>query len=429
MIGNKSIFSITSYIPSLVAIRASLKHEHTKYALDWDHVDQNKNKEFARWAGETAVKPLATLPEPYNTLVKSLTYNIPDNYRKEINHQCMLFISERMRERPFDTVIRDMCASVSRAAINCAFKLLTDCIIDKNTNGWFRYERLPNEVNVNKWMIQSLLIYKFWRGMAGNGLVYEFAEMDKLEKHANIISPSKSCLNTIDNIETAHSINVMLRDIKKWEVKLEQEQNEIKAARGSAMKDGPHVKNIKSYAPAKQMTEGHGYTKTKKQSGKSMAKQGMAPWLPHYHALVEAITANKRKINTIGDVSKVLVEIGCHNTENKGFLAAVYDTPVPYPAKYHIGCALSELFISKLDVTHNNIINILYSHITDKDLLSERYAETDEEVYAPPDNEDGIPPDEDESGYNGADDSPDCEDESAGDDYNGAPDYNDMSEE
>lgn len=158
------------FIPRLIFLDAT-KSAAAVFKLDWDKVDEHKRRRS---------NEIETLPAEYDNFVKQAVYSISTSYQVEIEHCTLLYYTERHRIRHFDTMIRDMCADIGRAAINCAFKLLVDCAYDNGNHCWFRgnqhYDRL---------MLRHLLLYKFWRENVGRGLVWHHAEFDRLEEVAN----------------------------------------------------------------------------------------------------------------------------------------------------------------------------------------------------------------------------------------------------
>lgn len=183
------------YVPRLINLNreapVSSKQSDTPinyclFKLGWDAVDEFKQNHYREWVAkhwkgehpkELCDQVPTTLPKQYDDIIKNMVYAIPHSYHIEIEHFAQLYYQERHRIRHFDTVIRDMCLKVSQTAIGCAFKLLADCTYDAQNQTWLR-----ETPEFDRFMIEHLLMYKFWREATGRGLVWDHAEMDRLEE-------------------------------------------------------------------------------------------------------------------------------------------------------------------------------------------------------------------------------------------------------
>ena len=194
-----------------VPVKVSIK---PLFKLDWEPVDKLKIEQYLKWRDQYwseakefwPKKVPETLPKEYEW-VSDLTYAIPKSYQDEIEHFTALSIVEWSRKRSFDTVIREMCLDVREKAINCAFKLIADCIYDEEKKGWARS---------NKFLTKHLLMYKFWREVTGRGLVYDHAEFERIEWLANTDS------DLVSRKESEEARKCIDR-IKEWE----EEQEEL----------------------------------------------------------------------------------------------------------------------------------------------------------------------------------------------------------
>lgn len=219
MLGRLHTSDDRNYIPhfSRVVVPASSNTDDTFWALDWDHVDKYKQKEYTdsnneHWPNARIDGVPGTLPEEFDTEIKSLVYQLPAAYRRSIEHFTSLFLLERNANYPFDTCIRDGCMRVSHAAINTAFFLLSDCIVDPNTGSWYRND---------KQLVECKLRYKFWRLYTGRGLVFEFAGHHRLERWSELSKSSyrKGCGEASSY---AAMIDKYLARILEWEVEQEE---------------------------------------------------------------------------------------------------------------------------------------------------------------------------------------------------------------
>jgi hypothetical protein len=248
------------YVPRLIHLDvkapvgtkfASSKH-YELYRLNWDTVDEFKRNNYIKWAEARWQEPFpkglfatniasrcpATLPERYDEIVKSLVFTIPADYMAEIQHFGQIYFMERQRVRKFDTTIRDVCAEVSQAAINCAFKLLADCIYDAENMTWFR-----ENPEADKFVLRCLLMYKFWRENTGHGLVWGLAEMDKLKEAALLMNDVMRTPCTDESRATAQKYNRCLCEIRRWEKDQEKFKNFINGKKGDLPPAEPVMNN------------------------------------------------------------------------------------------------------------------------------------------------------------------------------------------
>lgn len=205
------------------------------FRLDWRRVDEYKINEYSDWINkywrdkyppDLQGKSPATLPIALDELVCDLEFAVPKSYAAEIDHFTDLYVSEARRKREMDTVIRDMCGQVRVKAMNSALKLLADCAIDRKTGGWLRSMTVNLQasdqgcwpVTIDKHILQSLLMYKFWYGVTGRGLVWEFAEFDKLKNWSTTAKFS----NKHPLAGKARTIDMVLDVIQDFEMKQER---------------------------------------------------------------------------------------------------------------------------------------------------------------------------------------------------------------
>jgi hypothetical protein len=232
------------YVPKLITLdkegEVSVKNgdkpkSHTLFVLGWDLVDEFKAGQYIRWVEmhwkekfPSALKDKfpATLPPRYDTIIKGLVFALPQKYHSEILHFTQLYYTERHRARSFDTTVREMCLQVSQAAINCAFKLLADCVYDAEKQTWFR-----EDAEVDKHLIQCLLMYKFWRGATGDGLVWDHAALDKLEESAAFLEKEPYRGTKV----TTMMYRRCLGEIRAWE----EEQEKFRSFVGADVKLEP----------------------------------------------------------------------------------------------------------------------------------------------------------------------------------------------
>lgn len=187
MLGSLHTSDIRRFIPRLIfqdKSTSSTSHSGQTtpiFKLDWDSVDQYKANEYAelkqKYWDDTKTCESArpgTLPPEIDEKVKDLTFALSHDYKRAIEHHTRLFVEERMRQWKFDTVVRERCLKVSASAINVAFYLISDCMYNKESDGWYRgpYKRI----------YLHAMQYKFWRLYTGRGLVWGKSDLPGLEQ-------------------------------------------------------------------------------------------------------------------------------------------------------------------------------------------------------------------------------------------------------
>jgi len=204
------------YIPHLIYLNEKVRIESKQrtstrlyglYKLDWESVDSFKKNYWKKKFPKSLEDQFATLPERYDNIIKKMLFALPYDAKSEIEHFTQIYYTERHRVRHFDTMIRDVCLEVSEAAIGCAFKLLSDYIYDNKT--WFR-----DNHEIDKRLACHLMMYKFWREIIGRGCVWEYAEMDKLEKRIDVFEKTKLYRDVFDKTKMYRTC---LNEIRRWE--------------------------------------------------------------------------------------------------------------------------------------------------------------------------------------------------------------------
>ena len=163
------IFPRLSYLKDIKFDGDSGNKKSSLFQLDWSWHDECLRLKY--FTDKDRVPP--QLPQEYEDLVCGLIYAVPPNYKREINRLCNLAINEFSIDRPFDTSIREMLTDVADQAIVCAFKLLSDCVYDRDTNYFYH--------KPDKFLIWRILVYRFWVHQTGRGLPWFNADLDKLD--------------------------------------------------------------------------------------------------------------------------------------------------------------------------------------------------------------------------------------------------------
>lgn len=151
----------------------STKKRTPMYRLSW------YDKEFV--AGESPATNdsvhgedyFLAFPPKWDTMLKEATFTIPADYVAEIRRQFIAADAIWSDSFPFDTMIREMCLEPAIAHTRVAFGLIADCLYDESTNYFYR--------GPFKFLIRHMLIYKFWFGQTGHGLLRRNAMFDRLE--------------------------------------------------------------------------------------------------------------------------------------------------------------------------------------------------------------------------------------------------------
>lgn len=148
------------------------------YKLDWASFNKRKQSQFDEWKQKYHPKDknlrfVPSLPEKYE-LVYDLIFCLDYKYLTEIWRCCQTALIERGRHRPFDTMIRDICQEPVHAYVYVAFRLICDCIFDEKKHGY----RDHDWVRRISW---HAMLYSFWSGQTGRGLLWDRARMDELD--------------------------------------------------------------------------------------------------------------------------------------------------------------------------------------------------------------------------------------------------------
>jgi len=139
------------------------------YKLDWDSIETIKRKKHLKWVidqwPDVKVPYVSTLPKKIDKDIKDCVFALDKGYLNEIRRCSQQGVQEWNIERPFDTVIREMCLEVPESYFKVAFGLLADCVFDEKTGYWKR--------GTSRREIASLMLYKFWCHQTGRGLLMD----------------------------------------------------------------------------------------------------------------------------------------------------------------------------------------------------------------------------------------------------------------
>ena len=194
----------------------------TLYRLDWSRADAAREASWVKWAGNGPstsdstfflCKYHGTLPKKYDDWVKDMIFAVPQNYYDEIHRTARQGLIEWSTERHFDTMIREVCLEPAIGYIFTAFRLLADCIYDEKTNFFFR--------GPDKIIAPQALLYKFWSGQTGGGLVQKHADFDRIRSHLECTcTGDEECSKCSD--EFSVTIRRFLRAIDEHEKAIEK---------------------------------------------------------------------------------------------------------------------------------------------------------------------------------------------------------------
>jgi len=208
------------------------------YKLDWSKLEEIRQKDHEKWLLEywpdRDVPFWSSLPEKYETWVKNLTFAISDDYMKEIVRNAKRGLEEWSMHRSFDTNVREMCLKPAQEHIYIAFYLLADCLYDPETNYYYR--------NEDGQYAENAMVYKFWDGQTGRGLVWGNAKLDEMKRTIEILEevfPS-SCA----------AKNIFLKDMKAYAKEKEESLDSALSAkriRNGTKSVGPDKTEIKHF--------------------------------------------------------------------------------------------------------------------------------------------------------------------------------------
>lgn len=208
----------------------------TLYRLDWNRADSAREASWVKWAGNgpstsnTAFylcKYHGTLPKKYDDWVKDMLFAIPQSYYDEIHRTARLGLIEWSTERHFDTMIREICLQPAIGYIFTSFRLLADCLYDEKTN---YFSRDPDKV-----IAPQALLYKFWSGQTGRGLIRDHADFRRIESSVQCTcGENEKCSKCEkEDSSTSYHIRCFLKAIKEHEELVEKDCPQ--------MSDGPVV--------------------------------------------------------------------------------------------------------------------------------------------------------------------------------------------
>jgi len=146
------------------------------FSIDWEKFDGKLMTDYHSF--------VSALPDKWDTWLKNFQFAIPDSYLNEIHRCSRLGLFEWSRQLSFDTSIREMCMKTGDAFIKVAFNLIADCAYDPDTNYFYRGN--------DKYLLPNVMLYKFWGHQTGRGLLWDKAELDKLEKRIEIFEQKGS---------------------------------------------------------------------------------------------------------------------------------------------------------------------------------------------------------------------------------------------
>lgn len=166
------------------------------YSLDWTPKDQACEEYHQKWLQEhwnkCKIPFMPSLPEKYDTWIKSLTFAISHSYMNEITRNTRRGFEEWNIQRSFDTNIREYCLKPAIWHIYIAFYLISDCVYDPESN---YYSRNYNE-NI---LIPHCLAYKFWAHQTGRGCIAEHADFDALKFQLRFLGNENNRLYDSEN--------------------------------------------------------------------------------------------------------------------------------------------------------------------------------------------------------------------------------------
>ena len=205
------------YFPKLVFVKrvtpgrceGNEESEISLYRLDWTWCESLKQKDFDRWAaryakdGEAKFVPSVT---PYwRDFLDGMFFAVRSDYRREIERNVERALSESHVRRSFDTMARGYCMKTVETHVDVAFFLLSDCSFNEEMNYFNR--RYP------WYLIQSVMLWRFWAYQTGRGLIRDRMNTDRLRFWHKTDGPSADLRALISRL---------LEDFKKWETMMDE---------------------------------------------------------------------------------------------------------------------------------------------------------------------------------------------------------------
>lgn len=134
------------------------------YRLDWRYLKKLHPRQH-------------TLPDPWDTIFRSMLFAIPEAYMREIRHQtqyAQLAWDREINSLPGSLVAR--CKEAAATHVFAAFSILTDCLYDPQTKNWCR-------IWIKNATPQALAL-KFWLGFAqASKDAAKFARIKEIKTH------------------------------------------------------------------------------------------------------------------------------------------------------------------------------------------------------------------------------------------------------
>ena len=147
------------------------------------------------------------LPKEWGKHFDDLLFVLNKSYLNEIHRQSEMAFTEWARSRSFDTMIRDVCLEPVTAHIWVAFRLICDCIFDDERKYYREHDWVRN-------LSANALVYRFWHGQTGDGLLWYKSKMDKVEEFVNM-SKASSCMGEAVRSKTISFLHYLKEHEKK----------------------------------------------------------------------------------------------------------------------------------------------------------------------------------------------------------------------
>jgi hypothetical protein len=148
-----------------------------RYSLNWGPVETSAENSFKRFLVNNGHQPdegtfLPTLPEPYDSDVKNLTFSIPIPVEREIRYFTRTAKEVWEEERSLPSEMNDMTLEVALVSANVAFSILTAHL-----------EGTDDKVRAA--ILSHAMMYKFWNGMVNSQMVKRQAGFGAIQERIN----------------------------------------------------------------------------------------------------------------------------------------------------------------------------------------------------------------------------------------------------
>jgi hypothetical protein len=219
---------------------------NTHHSLHFPKLKYTGKTSFKSWGNskETSIYIIewpeeSFLPSPYCEWLDRFSFIIPSHYKEEITRLSYIASYEWGRPANFDTAIRPFRGAVG--FVYDAFRLISDCIYDKNTDYFYRGKDKP--------LIFKAMLYKFWSYNTGFGMIREHADIQEHKNQAKLFANKSYANMAADFISVLNKFeSAAIDEMKEFAIVENMEEYEKPTLTSEFFVD---VYNIQPIAPTK----------------------------------------------------------------------------------------------------------------------------------------------------------------------------------